>query len=463
MPTEQATNSTPNLASPELERRVTDLELQLADLRSGLATAIPGFNPSSNGHAPDPVQSAPQSEGEKPSEGVGPIIDWFDRRGAAVRVDEETAADRVFDRLSEYLGDHAADLYKLAGSIRWTILEGKSTAVSLNKMTPEARQHVVEFAHMLDDRAFLTYCHINEDAGRLALQAKDDQRLMQFISGHWLERYVLVKGQKSLEAASVDFSSARNLIVEGGKSVGKFEMDVLFLLGDEPIWVECKMRDFRRDIDKYAERAEYLDIPLDRTIVVVQSFDTEQAEEAAADIPHLYGLSVTDTRGLARHFEEFVAAAEDEGTEQLLAEADQATLVSRLSAYLPEAQLSPFPEGRRTLLEALVEATKEGLPATSGELRERAKASVPKALSPGVHPVLVAVRRGGGLLDENGIPSRGLALSTSVTGLVSDDVDALEAMCRGTYEEAIKRKMPEVAARADFAEIFEQVVGSGKP
>ncbi len=460
---------TSETAFNDLKHRVVQLETEVEMLRGlidGELTeqspslgeeSMPDPRPPSNG---DGVDLAGMSSKRKHGGGPGSIVDWFEKRGLTVEVNEETAADRVFDRMAEYLGDHYADLQRLAGGIRWTILEGKNTAFSLSKMSESEREHVLTFAQMLNDRAFLTYFNHNDSSGRLSLQAKVDQRLLQFINGHWLERYVLVKGEKCFRGASPDFASARNIQVRGVQSAGSFEMDVVFLVDGEPIWVECKSRDFRRDIDKYAERAGALGISLDRTMVVVQSFENAQAEEAAADIPGLFGLSVIDTDGLTARLEAIAApgGAARGGADLELPEDEEEALVSRLGGFLAQSQLSPQPGSRRELLAALLRAVEEGMPATAGELRERMRAAVAPSLAQGAHPVLVAVRRGGGLLDGDGNPSMDPALSVEVSGLAAADIDGLEALCRSGYEDAIERKMPGVASRPDFKAVFERVI-----
>gem|GEM_PF-5536643 len=385
---------------------------------------------------------------------------WFGERGITAEVQEETEADRVFDRLAEYLGDHYADLHRIAGGIRWTILEREDTKLAVHKLSPSQKKRSLEFIQMLNNLALLDSYHYNEGAGRLRFQARHDPRLLRFINGQWLERYVLVKGRKCFQGATVDVASARNIHVTAPPS-GRFEMDVIFLVGGQPIWIECKSREFRRDIGKYAERAQLLGIPLDRTVVAVQSFEDEGAEEAAADIPRLHGLSVSDTKGLVRRFKEIAAAEPAAAGPSASEEEDPAALADRLSAYLVQSQLSPLPESRKELLAALLKAAEEGMPATAGELRERMRSIVAAPLKPAAHPVLVAVRRGGGLLDGRGYPSRETSLTTEVAALAADDVAGLEPLCISAYEDVIKRKMPKVASRPDFGEVFAKVVGAG--
>jgi hypothetical protein len=253
----------------ELEQRLTRLEGEFDALRDLVRQDAAQDHAPSPGTLPAPEpprmpEKAANGNGGgltadgRPAPGTDPIVAWFAEAGIAVEVEEETEADQVFDRLAEYLGDHYPDLRRLAGGIRWTILENDATTFALHKMGQSESEHFLEFTRMLNDLAFLAEYHYNEGAGRLRFRARDDQRLLRFISGQWLERYVLVKGRKCFEKASVDFASARNIEVRAGGSNPHFEMDVLFLVGGKPIWIECKSREFRRDIGKYAERAALL-------------------------------------------------------------------------------------------------------------------------------------------------------------------------------------------------------------
>jgi hypothetical protein len=465
------------MTEPPLDRldlRVSHLEDQVAELQRALGeeagaaaeeesapppppAAVPAPAPAPERVESQPVESQPQERSSADGGQAPSVAEWFEQRGFAVELAEETPADGVYDRLAEYLGDNFADLEKFLRSLRWTLREGSNGLIGLRNVEPSERQHTLEFAGMLSDRALLAHYNHNRAADKISFRASDDQRFQQFVNGYWLERYAYVKTRQTVAEKTPSFASARNLMVRGPE-LPRFEMDGFFLVDGAPICIECKSRDYRRDIDKYVNRSKAIGIPLQRTFLVVQFSDEENPGQLAEDLSALSGLSVMPTDRLTSRLQQMLS----DGEVEVAPPSVDSDLVEEISEFLRGAQLAPCPEGRAEILAALAEVA-ASLPATLGDIRERVRAAVRPELETYVHPVLVAVRRGGAMLTSSGRPYRGTELDTQIIRLEPDDVLALDALCRAAYEEAIVRKMPEVASRPNFAGVFEQVVATGSP
>jgi hypothetical protein len=434
----------------QLQDRVTRLERQVAEIRAAIGLT------TGNGKSTDSEAAIEPARTEIPPAKPAPpaslsIEEWFKNRGFSVEIAEDNPVDQVFDRFAEYLGDNFSDLERLLRGLVWSLREGRSRR--LTPQTDGERVHCVEFGRALHDIALLSDFHVNRNNGSLFYKTNENQRFQQFLEGYWLERYVLSKARQRLEKSGVDFSVARNLELQG--SDGRFEMDVFLLVQGSPIWIECKSRNYQQHIDRYVQRGKGLGIPLDQTMLVVQSFESQNAEGVAKDLRLMHGLSVTPTSQFPDQLDQMLSGIMSENT-------DQTDLASRLSKCLDDAQMSPHPEARQEILSALAAFPEEDLPSTVRDIREAVKARVSVDHQPFVHPVLMAVRRGGGMIGSSGRAYIAMRMDAKIVEFTTRAVPELEALCRGAYEETISRKLPTLTELPEFPETLKELVDGSR-
>lgn len=80
-----------------------------------------------------------------------------------------------------------------------------------------------------------------------------------------------------------------------------FELDLLFLIDGQSLWVECKTGDYQAYIAKYAETRKLLAVPKSRAVLVILGIP----DDLTVNLTHLYDITVANEN----NFLERVAAA----------------------------------------------------------------------------------------------------------------------------------------------------------
>ena len=111
----------------------------------------------------------------------------------------------------------------------------------------------------------------------------------RFLSGHWLERYVLLTLLEALALNEVLLNP--QVILPNGDD---FELDVFAIdsLGD-PVWIEAKTGDYQVHVQKYSRLVPILGVPPKRAILVHPDIDGQQGEFLSG----AYGMTVVNLSG----------------------------------------------------------------------------------------------------------------------------------------------------------------------
>lgn len=121
--------------------------------------------------------------------------------------------------------------------------------------------------------------------------------MRQFFDGGWLEWYAFIELLKQTREHGRAFSCARGVkVVFSNEDL--HELDVVCLpAGQQPILIECKSGEFRRDIDKYLRLRKRLGIDRSRFIICASDLTQEQASGLSA----MYELTFVNLPMLAPH------------------------------------------------------------------------------------------------------------------------------------------------------------------
>ena len=219
----------------------------------------------------------------------GPIQDWFQRRQIRVRTNPK-AVDTTgfFDEVAVALGKNFGVLKEVVDRIRFAQLKGfASTAIHLDKKTPEQAQIIIDFCRQLYDYSFVAkYFHLR-DENRLRLVLQSAPAIREFFNGDWLEWHAFMTALESARQHGRRYSCARNLLITL-QNEETFELDVFFLLdGDRPVCIECKSGEFRQDIDRCLTLRKRLGMGREDFIVCAVGLGTEQA----AGLSSMYELA----------------------------------------------------------------------------------------------------------------------------------------------------------------------------
>ncbi len=234
-----------------------------------------------------------------------PLQTWFKSRQIEVQFDyAQVDTTGFFDDAAHMLGEGYALFAELIERIRFAYRKGHSTLhlelANVAQKDTQALNHLCRqlYSHTLFARY---YYQKPEKIIRLTLQSTPTVR--QFFEGAWLEWYVFVQTLALFQQDGRGFSCAR-----GAKVVfpneDLHELDVLFLPEgqQQPICVECKSGEFRREIDKYLRLRKRLG--LDRSRFIICS--TDLTEEQATGLSAMYELTFSSLGELPRRLRSLI-------------------------------------------------------------------------------------------------------------------------------------------------------------
>lgn len=261
----------------------------LPELMEDLLTALP--------------QDAPQTF---------PIQELLDRQGFTLlsteSVDETTVA---IDKLAMHMGTHFIHIAPLMQIIKRNMATGKPISLSLKSHSEAAIASITNMCvqmyrlHMLSSHRYE-----RSPVKLLSITPSTSGAAQGYLSGGWLERYVL----QAVLAAQAE--AARRL----GKPVAldcllgvkialpngsKGELDLLFHVDGEVYWVEAKSGDHNGYLDKYSSLRKLLGINAERALVVL----SDVSPEDAAYLSRAHKLSVLSIESFVPHVRRIIFKA----------------------------------------------------------------------------------------------------------------------------------------------------------
>lgn len=223
------------------------------------------------------------------------VIQWFKQRQIQVNVNQR-AIDIAgyFDEVAVLLGDDFSAFSGLLSTINWTFRKGFDKASYPLPDDPEEAKKIKTFCKALYEYAFVTK-YIQTKQNKVLLILNKEPKIRNFFNGDWLEWYAFMKVASLFAERNIEFSYLRGFdIVFPNKE--KRELDLFFLVDNQPLWIECKTGEFRDSIDKYSKLRKSLNIDDNHAILLISNLEKEKAKSFS----HMFDLSiVTETTFLA--------------------------------------------------------------------------------------------------------------------------------------------------------------------
>jgi hypothetical protein len=228
-----------------------------------------------------------------------PLRDWFAARQVQAQFDQALVdTSGYFDDAAQAIGQRFDLFGELVDRVRAAYRKSFTWInLDLSKMSQKDAQAVNALCRQLYSHTFFARYHYQkaEKVVRLSLQPAPAVR--QFFEGEWLEWFTFMEMLDQCRAGGRGFSCARGVrVVFSNEDL--HELDVVFLpQGHQPVVIECKSGEFRRDIDKYVRLRKRLG--LDRTRFVVCA--TDLSDEQARSLNAMYELSFVNHQTLKSH------------------------------------------------------------------------------------------------------------------------------------------------------------------
>ncbi len=239
------------------------------------------------------------------------IENFLEKRNVGIRsIPPEDAADSTLNSLAEFMGNNYQGLRNFLLHIKRNMQLGAQINLSLKEYPQKDICNICQFATRLYKIAFLEeYRYFKSPQYLLRAKTTTLPVAQNFLSGKWLERFVLLSTQKAVNAASaklnkkLDFSYLANPLVTLPNG-DDFELDLIFQVNGVNYWIEAKSGDYQKHISKYSRISKILGLDSKHSMMVVTDIPSTQSSALSA----LHTISVLKMSELRERLVETITA-----------------------------------------------------------------------------------------------------------------------------------------------------------
>ena len=389
------------------------------------------------------------------------VIDWLNHQN--IKVDDHNSdtsrTAQVFGRLASFLGKHYAELKPFHKMLKRHLATGNRFKFSLAEQSQRQIQICTQFCHELHQLSLLSYYRYSKQEKIIHAASQKRSDIDEFFRGGWFELYVVQTVEQFLQDNGIDYQYLLNskVVFESGD---RFELDLMFLVDGQLLWLECKStKDFNRYLKQYSQHRENLSLDKSRALLVVLDCRSDKAES----LTDMWGLTVISQHDLISK----LSAILDPGPPASTSTEENITQLfhPNFAKFLRQKKVYPTPKNRMMVLQEfinLVDTTDDAL--TLREIKEclaltfEQNSQVSKTKLQSLLRIILRTRC---LQDENGEPI--INFNTPIHHLESSEIEGLEQQCVQQYATIALQFNPDYFTNLDNCHEFEHVVGSQVP
>jgi len=405
---------------------------------------------------PEPQPSVPRDE----VSGIQRVTDLLAARGVTIEsIREKDAADEVFNQLAMQLGKKYQQLSFFYTNLRRYLNNPSRRGyfnLSLDGRDQQEIATTTSFCNNLLKYAIVQKYHFDRKTKMLYLSPQMTGDIPSFFTGYWFERYVFKQVCNLLDADGMNYTALANVKVgfSGGDS---FELDMLFLVENELLWVECKTGSFEEYIAKYTKHRRAMGIRKSCTLLVVLDLD----QERAAALSSIHSLTFVGYDQLTEQISLALGDSDNFEDEEQLPNTDKSFALDKppeLFSLLNKVQLRPHPELRPMVLTATLEYVDAApKPLLFRDVKAAMARQFQHISKSKLQHLLNAVVLGKCLLNDKGEVVHSFV--DPFVKLVPNNADELENRCQRVYIQAIIRERPDFFTQDQHYLDFQKVVG----
>jgi len=218
------------------------------------------------------------------------VYDWLTSRNIVVKnYHEQDSTDKIIDELALFIGERFKNVFRLHELIRKNLSTGDTFALNLSSSSQTEVGDSTNLCNKLYSYAFLSSYRYAKSSKMIYASVQRNGKVINFFTGGWFERYVYQKISDLLIKSKLKFTHLANpqIILPSGDD---FELDLLFLIENQPLWVECKTGEYQAYVQKYSNVRKILNIPKNRSVLIILGISDDIAEK----LTELYDITITN-------------------------------------------------------------------------------------------------------------------------------------------------------------------------
>lgn len=273
-----------------------ELQLIRKQLGQEVLDIIPARKSSLNHHTHLDIISEDKCSSDNPA------IHYLNSKKIAVKSYNNEAHDDIFMKLSDYLGNRYSYLREFYNIIKPSLSTGGSFYYNMQNKPQEVLAYCTQFCSMLHQNAFLSNYTYKKANKIITGTPQRVGKVINFFTGGWLENYIFNITLDIIKSKNIkDVSYAQNCRIELTNG-DDFEIDMLFIIKDTPVWIECKTGDYQRYISKYSEFRKKLATKVENSILIV----SDLPDGISKNLSNTFNLKVCDLEEGRKYLDEVI-------------------------------------------------------------------------------------------------------------------------------------------------------------
>ncbi|MGI0498384.1 hypothetical protein [Limnospira platensis] len=255
--------------------RLSQISSQLERVLQVLEPKIP---------SPEPIET---HNPENPTQ----LTNWLQQLEIKVNSSNQpSASDDVLNQLADIIGNNYQDLSRLHQAIVQSICSKSPFHLNLSNSSQAEISQSTQLCNRLSRLSFLSTYHYNKSSKTISGKVDPQGPIINFFNGMWFERFIYRKITNFFNEYNLSYQCLINPKLEFANG-NVFELDFLFWVNQQVLWVECKSgKNYNPTISIYEAHRNYLELPKESSMMVLLQADTQQTRDLTA----LRGLTIVN-------------------------------------------------------------------------------------------------------------------------------------------------------------------------
>lgn len=357
------------------------------------------------------------------------VVDWLTSKEITVRSYKQyDGTDNILNELSLFLGERFRTLANLHNVIRKSLSSGIGFSLNLSSKSPIEIANATQFCSKLSHYALLATYRYNRYTKTIHAAPQRNGKVINFFNGGWFERYIYFKFISLLSQYDIEYTTLIDPQVTFSNG-DDFELDLLFLIDNRPLWIECKTGDNKTYISKHSEIRKRLLIPMERALLVI----LDVPDNLTNELSRLHNINVANQNNFLEKICQALDISDYTDIQQSFPQKN--IYYGNLQSLLKKQRLRPFPEFRMGVINSLIKLvdTSESL-LTLQEIKPKLAENLPISKNQ-LQDILNVILRSECLIGEDDKIVK--SFSSNIKKLISSDSKVINNKCIEFYARSI--------------------------
>lgn len=183
------------------------------------------------------------------------------------------------DRIALFMGSRYPSIKNFYKTIKRNLSTGKKFHFRLGECSQQEIANSTQLGVLLYQSSFLSQYRYFKQDKVIAATTQPRGDMINFLTGEWFERYIFQEVARLLSDNRIPYDFLINSKIRFLNGDG-FELDLLFLVKQDILWIECKTKpDISDALARYSKHKKIMSIPENRAFVVALDIPDNQALE----------------------------------------------------------------------------------------------------------------------------------------------------------------------------------------